>query len=130
MLFTIYSDDCRTDTPNQYILNYSDDTVVVSLLSNSGTPELHQHGVNKVVKGSGNNTLEMNAKKTEEIISGSPSDSHRVPTVIYTGKSRRYFYINVMHITPIVCNVMLFVHYFEVKTVPPHRESAHCRPTP
>jgi len=33
ILFTLNSDDCRTDIFNQYILKYSDGTVLISVLN-------------------------------------------------------------------------------------------------
>ena len=92
VLFTLYTDSCRTeeclserrtDTPDQYILKYSDDTVLISLLDSSSDPGLHQHRVNKVVEWSDNNALIINTKKTEEIIFGAPSETHRSPITIH-----------------------------------------------
>ncbi len=40
ILFTFYTDDCRADMTNQYILKYSDDTVLISLLNASDSPVL------------------------------------------------------------------------------------------
>lgn len=99
MLFTLYTNDCRTDTPNQYILKYSDDTALISLLRSSDSPGLHQHGVNKVIEWSDNNALVINTKKTEEIVFGSPSDSYKSPIVIQNEKIKQvssYKYLGVM----------------------------------
>lgn len=59
-----------------------DDTVLLSLLSNTHQPGLHQSGVNKMVEWGDNDALEINTKKTEAIVFGSPSDSHKVPNII------------------------------------------------
>ena len=80
---TFYTDDCRTNTPHKCIIKYSDDTAIISLLSNTDDPELHQQAVNQVVEWTDSNALEINTKKTEEIVFGSPSDSHKVPIVIH-----------------------------------------------
>ncbi len=72
---TFFTNDCHTDKPDQYILKSSVDTALISLLSRSGNPGLRQHGVNKVAEWSDNNALEINTKKMEGIVSGSPSDS-------------------------------------------------------
>ena len=92
VLFTLYTDscrteeclsECRTDKPDQYILKYSDDTTLISLLDSSSDPGLHQHRVNKVVEWSDNNALIINTKKTEEIIFGAPLETHRSPISIH-----------------------------------------------
>ena len=75
--------ECRTDTPDQYILKYSDDTTLISLLDSSSDSGLHQHRVNKVVEWSDNNALIINTKKTEEIIFGAPPETHRSPITIH-----------------------------------------------
>lgn len=58
MLFTLCTDDCHSDRSNQYILKYSESL------------ELHQHGVNRLVRWCDNNGLVINIKKTEEIVFG------------------------------------------------------------
>ena len=63
----------RQDTPNQYILKGSDET---ALWTYSGIAGPHQHGVNKVIEGSDNNSLEIITKNTEEIEFCSASDPH------------------------------------------------------
>ena len=55
MLFTLYTDDCRTDMLNQYILKYSDDTVLVSVLNDLDSPGFHQQGVTKLIEWCENN---------------------------------------------------------------------------
>ena len=76
ILFTLYTDSCRTEeclserrtaTPDQHILKYSDDTVLISLLNSSSDPGLHQHRVNRVVEWSDNNALIIDTKKTERL---------------------------------------------------------------
>lgn len=97
-LFTLYTDDCRIDTPSQYISKHSADTVLLSLLNKSGTTEIHQQGVNKVLEWSDLNTLEINTQKTEETVFGSPPDSHRTPCLVHTAEIRQvssYEYLGV-----------------------------------
>lgn len=86
LLFCAFSTDaCRTETPNQYILKCSDDTDLGSLLRDSDKAGLHHSGVNKVVKRRDHNAHEINTKKSDEIVFGSPSRSHKVPFVIQKG---------------------------------------------
>lgn len=73
LLFTLYTDDCRSTSKNQYVLKYSDDTVLLTLLTDSDSSDLHQQGVNKIAIWSKNNALEINTKKTEEIVFSSKS---------------------------------------------------------
>lgn len=63
LLFTLYIDDCRTHSNNQYKIKYSGDTVLLTLLSNTDSPGLHQQGVDQVVMWSKKNALEINTKK-------------------------------------------------------------------
>jgi len=74
ILFTLYTDDCRTDVSNQYILKYSDDTVLISVINDLNSPEFHQQGVTKLNEWCENNALVINTSKTEEIVFGSVSD--------------------------------------------------------
>lgn len=66
----------HTDTPDQYILKYYDDMALLSLLSDSDKPGLHQSGVNKVAEWSDNKALEINTTTTRERVFGPPPDSH------------------------------------------------------
>ena len=93
VLFTLYTDSCRTEEclsegrskgPDQYILKYSDDTVLISLLNSFSDPGLHQQRVNKVVEWSDNNALIINTKKTEEIVFGAPLEICKSPITIHS----------------------------------------------
>ena len=53
-------------------------------------PSLHQNPVNKVAEWSVNNALEINTKKTQKTVFGSPSDSHKVSIVSRNEKLSRY----------------------------------------
>jgi len=72
ILFTLFTDDCRTDTLN--ILKYSHDTVLISTLNDFDSPEFHQHGATKLIEWCENNALVINTSKTEEIVFGSAND--------------------------------------------------------
>ena len=82
-------DDCHTDTANQYILNYSDDTVLLTRLSNSEKPEFHQLGMKKLVEWTNNNALLINTNKTEEVVFGSPPDCYSISLVIQQEKIKQ-----------------------------------------
>ena len=95
MLFTLDTDDCRKERPNQYILSTLTTSLSLSLLSNSNCPEIHHQGVHKMVEWSDLNALKINAKKTEEIVFGSPSESHRTPILIHNETISSFFYLAV-----------------------------------
>lgn len=84
MLFTLYTDDCRLNRNGQYILKYSDDTVLISLLNNQQCLERHQQGINKLVEWCDYNALSINLKKTEEIVLGPVADIHTTNVVIHS----------------------------------------------
>lgn len=99
ILFTLCTDDCRTDMLNQYILKYSDDTVLISVLNDGDSPGFHQQGVTKLVEWCENNDLVINTSKTEEIIFRSTSDTNTMAVFIRNGKIRQvktYKYLGVM----------------------------------
>ncbi len=49
-LFTLYTDDCSTTTPNQFIVKYSDDSTLLSLLTDSDDPKSYQLSVDSLVE--------------------------------------------------------------------------------
>ncbi len=82
---------------NQYILKYSDDTVLTSVLNDGDSPGFHQES--KLVEWCENNDLVINTNKTEEIIFGSKPDTNITPVFIHNRKIRRvktYKYLGVM----------------------------------
>jgi hypothetical protein len=84
---------------NRYILKYSDDTVLISVLNVGDSPGFHQQGVTKLVEWCENNDLVINTSKTEEIIFGSISDTNVTPVFIHNRKIRQvetYKYLGVM----------------------------------
>ena len=67
-LFTAYTNDCRSSQPNNYILKFSDDTVIVSLLSGVERPEGYISEINNFKEWCENSHLMLNTTKTKEII--------------------------------------------------------------
>ena len=104
VLFTLYTDscrteecmsECRTDTPHQYILKYSDDTTLISLLDSSSDSGLHQHRVNKVVEWSVNNALIFNKKKRQKRLYLLHHQRHTDPPLLFmVNQSTRYAHTN------------------------------------
>ena len=67
-LFTLYTNDCVSSCPNQYVIKFSDDTVLLSLLTSNSNLLSHTAGVDRFTEWCDLNHLMINAKKTEEII--------------------------------------------------------------
>ena len=67
-LFTLYTNDCTSSFPNQYVIKFSDDAVILSLLSSKGDIVSHTCGVDRFVEWCDQNHLVINVKKTEEVI--------------------------------------------------------------
>ena len=67
-LFTLYTNDCVSSYPNQYVVKFSDDTVILSLLTSKSNLLSHTAGVDRFAEWCGLNHLMINTKKTEEII--------------------------------------------------------------
>ena len=67
-LFTLYINDCVNSYPNQYVIRFSNNTVVLSLLTSNSNLLSHTAGVDRFAEWCGLNHLMINTKKTEEII--------------------------------------------------------------
>ena len=67
-LFTLYTNDYVSSYPNQYVIKFSDDTVILSLLSSQSDPHSHTAGVDRYAEWCDQNYLMINTKKTEEVI--------------------------------------------------------------
>ena len=67
-LFTLYTDNCVSSNPNQYVLKFSDDTVILSLLKSSSNIVSHTSGVDKFIEWCDQHHLKINVNKTEEVI--------------------------------------------------------------
>ena len=65
-LFTIYTNDCFSSEPNQHIVQFSDDSVILSLLTKNTNISVHRAGVDKFVNWC--NQLHINTKKALEML--------------------------------------------------------------
>ena len=68
LLFTLYTNDCVSSQPNQCIVKFSDDTVILSLLTSEGNISSHTTGVDRFVTWCDEHYLQVNVRKTEEIV--------------------------------------------------------------
>ncbi len=82
-LFTLYTDDCKTDIENTYILKFSDDTVLLSLLGSEDDSSMHQCCTDKLVEWCERNALIINEKKAKEIIFGFSGYRHHKQVTIH-----------------------------------------------
>ena len=70
VLFTLYTNDCTISAKKQYIIKFSDDTVLVALMNRDNDNDITSYvdSVNRLVKWCDENSLALNVSKTEEII--------------------------------------------------------------
>ena len=66
ILFTLYTSDCRCISPNCQLFKYADDTALVSQCTNNDTE--YRHDVQIFAEWCSNNYLELNVKKTKEML--------------------------------------------------------------
>ncbi|XP_078001064.1 uncharacterized protein LOC144453614 [Glandiceps talaboti] len=81
MLYSLFTHDCVTVSDNNFIIKFADDTTVGGLIKNDETS--YRNEVNSIITWCSENNLELNVKKTKEIIVDfrrNPSDI--VPLVI------------------------------------------------
>ncbi len=81
-LFTLYTDDCKPDSVNTYILKFLDDTVLLSLLGSEDDISMHQYCTDRLVKWCERYSLVINEKTTKEIIFGFPENMHQTRVTI------------------------------------------------
>ena len=67
-LFTAYTNDCRSSQPNNFIIKFSDDTVILSLLRGADCPSGYFREIDHFKAWCENNHLLLNATKTKEMV--------------------------------------------------------------
>ena len=72
VLFILYTSDCTTSLPNQFLLKYSDDSTLLTLSTKFDDPTLYQGNVDWLVEWCDKNALIINTVNTEEIFFGNP----------------------------------------------------------
>lgn len=68
LLFTLYTNECRNYHQNNFIIKFSDDTAILSLLMQDSDISGYQEEIDRVVRWCDSNKLVLNATKTKEII--------------------------------------------------------------
>ncbi len=80
-LFTLCTDDCKSDSVNTYILKFPDDTVLLSLLGSEDDLSMHQYCTDRLVEWCERTSLVINENK--EIIFGLPDNMHQTRVAIH-----------------------------------------------
>ena len=86
VLFTLYTSDCTTSVPNHYLLKYSDDSILVTLFTQSKDHTLYQGNVDWLVKWCDTNLLIIITVKTEGITFGKTSHLQLSPVKIHNSE--------------------------------------------
>ena len=68
LLFTLYTNECRNHHSNNHIIKFSDDTVILSLLTEDSDASVYQSEIDRAVLWCESNNLVLNGSKTKEII--------------------------------------------------------------
>ncbi|KAF7645183.1 hypothetical protein LDENG_00208800 [Lucifuga dentata] len=68
LLFTLYTNDCRNQNENNYIIKFSDDTVILSLLEQGSDASLYKAEIEKFVEWCDTHNLLLNVEKTKEMV--------------------------------------------------------------
>ncbi|KAJ8397198.1 hypothetical protein AAFF_G00440320 [Aldrovandia affinis] len=66
LLFILDTDDCRTSHPNRHLVKFTDDTVLLPLLS--GPAQDHGPALDEFMEWCDTSCLELNVTKTEEMV--------------------------------------------------------------
>ncbi len=69
VLVTLYTNKCARIYPENYIIKFSDDTVILSLMRRARSPSVYHSEVERFVHWCVENDLVLNVKKTEEMVS-------------------------------------------------------------
>lgn len=83
LLFTLYTNDCISQQSNQLILKFSDDTVLLHLLTRDCSIDDDRAAIESFVGWCDNHYLQVYIKKTEEVIIDPRSVGDRSSVVVY-----------------------------------------------
>ncbi len=68
LLFSLYTNDCRSKDPSVKLLKFADDTTLIGLIQDSDDESAYRQEVKELAVWCGLNNLELNTLKTVEII--------------------------------------------------------------
>ena len=83
VLFTLYTNECRSGNPNNYIIKFSDDTAILALLDKDSVLDDYFSEVQNFVNWCDDNHLVLNVKKTQEMVFDPKSIGDHRPVVIH-----------------------------------------------
>lgn len=83
LLFTLYTNDCISQQSNQFIIKFSDDTVILQLLTRDCSIDDYKAAIEVFVGWCDDHYLQINVKKTEEVIIDPRSVGDRSSVVIH-----------------------------------------------
>ncbi len=83
VLFTIYTNDCISSYPGNYVFKFSDDTAILSLLYKDADPSSYFNEVQSFVQWCDDHHLTINVKKTEEMLIDPKSVGDHSPLLIH-----------------------------------------------
>ena len=81
-LFTAYTNDCRSSHPNNFVIKFSDDTAIISLLHGDECPSTYHEEISNFESWCEKNHLILNTKKTKEMIFDPRSVRDHDPVII------------------------------------------------
>ena len=67
LLYSLFTNDCKTSCPSVKIAKFADDTTLVGLISDNNET-VYRHEISELVNWCSNNNLLLNATKTKEIV--------------------------------------------------------------
>lgn len=102
VLFTLYTNSCVRNNSNTYIVKFSDDTAILSLLYKDQDISSYCSEINQFIEWCDANHLIVNVKKTEEMIFD-PSQSETIALyIVMMFLSHKCPHINILVFTLIV----------------------------
>ena len=68
ILYFLYTNDCTSSSTNNYIITFSDDSAILSLLHADSDVSMYTSEIESFVHWCDNNYLKLNVSKTQEMI--------------------------------------------------------------
>lgn len=126
-LFTLYANDCVSQQSNQFILKFSDDTILLHLSTRHCRINDYKATVGGFVAWCDDHLLQINVKKTEEVIIDPRLVGDRSSVVVHGQDikqvdSYKYYHIDSelkwhSHVSSICTRIHQHLHFFTKITV-------------
>ena len=99
LLFTLYTNDCSSNFPSSSIIKYADDTAIVGKVNNDDSNDFMAQ-VNNFVSWCNDNFLNLNVKKTKEMVIDFRVKNHVPDTIVIANEQvervKEYMYIGMI----------------------------------